>query len=47
MRNPLQDLMRNMGVFLPNRLLELLDEEEGFLAANNNDIWDWDGNNDK
>ena len=34
-------------MFLPNRLLELLDEEEGFLVANNNDIWDWDGNNDE
>ena len=32
---------------VPNCLLESLDEEEGFLAANNNDIWDWDGNNDK
>ena len=36
----LQDLMRNVRVFLPNCLLESLDEEEGFLADDNNNIWD-------
>ena len=47
MRDRLQDLTRNVGVFLPNHLLESLDEEEGSLADDNNNIWDWDGNNDK
>ena len=30
-----------------HRLVEWLSMEDGPMGINNNNIWDWDGNNDK
>ena len=29
-----------------NRLVEWMEMEDGLMGEDNNDVWDWDGNND-
>ena len=42
-----QDLEMNVGVFLPSHLIEWLENDDGQMGVDNNNIWDWDSNNNK